>query len=105
MKDGIIKLDTDRGKQFSFTSDKYSGYLWKIGNYIIISFIESKGYLLNLFNAILRKGYGIKVPTPSVKMEKILKLKGFSKTFEYDEELGEVEIWVFGKFTKRSKKL
>jgi len=94
MIDGIINIDTDRGKEFGFTSDKYSGWLWKTGNYIIISFIESRGYLLNLFNSILRKGYGIKVPTPFARMQKILELKDFKQTFEYSKDFGEVEIWV-----------
>ncbi len=94
MEDGIINLDSDRGKQFGFTSDKYFGWLWKKGDYIIISFIESKGYLLNLFNAILKAGYGIKVPTPFARMQKILELKGFKKTFEFDKAFGEVEVWV-----------
>lgn len=99
MKDGIIHLDTDRGKQFGFTSDKFYGWLWKRGNYIIISFIESlyegQGNLSALFNNILGKNYGIKVPTPFARMEKILKLKGFRQTYEYSKTFGEsVEIWV-----------
>ena len=94
MKDGIIKIDTRRAKKFGFTSDKYFGWLWKKGNYITISLIESKGYLLALFNSILRVGYGIKVPTPFAKMQRILELKGFKQTYEWDKDFGEVEIWV-----------
>ena len=99
MKDGIIQLDTNRAKQFGFTSKKFAGYLWKKDKYILISLIESlnegQGNLSRLFNAILRKGYGIKVPTPSVRMEKILKLKSFKQTFEYDKNYRDmVELWV-----------
>lgn len=94
MKDGIIELDTDRGKELGFTSDKYGGYLWKQGNYIMLSMINSKGYLLNLFNAIKKKGYGVKVPTPLGRMEKIVQLKGFKRTWEQDEMMGAVEVWV-----------
>jgi len=99
MKDGIIKLNTDRGKKFGFFSDLFFGYLWKRGDYIIISFIESlhegQGNLSKLFSSILDEGYGIKVPTPFARMEKILRLKGFKQTYEYSKTFGEdVEIWV-----------
>jgi len=99
MKDGIIKLDTSRGREFGFTSDKFNGWLWKIDGYIYISFITSKqpgrGYLSQLFDAILSKGYGIKVPTPSALMRAILIKKGFVRKDEFDERIKEVyEIWV-----------
>jgi len=99
MKDGIIDLDTPRGKKFGFTSDKFDGWLWKAGNYIYISFIVSKqpgrGHLSQLFNAILSKGYGIKVPTPSALMQTILAKKGFARKDEFDERIEEVyEVWV-----------
>jgi len=99
MKDGIIHLDTKRGKLFGFTSDKFDGWLWKKGNYIYISFIVSKkpgqGNLSLLLNKILEKGYGIKVPTPSAKMRAILLKKGFTRKYEFDKCLKEVcEIWI-----------
>ena len=87
MKDGIIELDTDRAKELGFTSDKYFGYLWKKGNYVIISTIgcnrQNSGYLRELFALIQKKGYGIKVPNPFPKMEEICKHYGFKKTSEY----------------------
>jgi len=99
MKDGKIELDTRRGEEFGFTSDKFDGWLWKIDGYIYISFIRSKqpgrGHLSQLFDAILSKGYGIKVPTPSALMRAILIRKGFVRRDEFDEYLKEVvEIWV-----------
>ncbi len=99
MKNGIIHLDTPRGLEFDFTSDKFMGWLWKTGKYITISMIgslqESQGNLTNLFNKILDKGYGIKVPTPFPKMEQILIKKGFKQTYEYWKEVREdIEIWV-----------
>lgn len=95
MKDGIILLDSNKGKEIGFTSDNgFSGYLWKEGEYILISMIESKGRLLHLFNTIQRKGYGIKVPNPFPRMEEIVKLKGFKHTLEEVEEIGPVEVWV-----------
>ena len=105
MRDGIIILDTIAGKELGFTSDKFlcGSYLWKRGEYIYISFIHSreqrKGYLSALFDTIL-KGYGIKVPNPSVLMEAILIKKGFERTEEPSEsiELSKyhefVEVWV-----------
>jgi len=99
MKDGIIELDTSRGKEFGFISEKFDGWLWKVGNYIYISFIVSKrpghGHLSQLFDAISSKGYGIKVPTPSALMQTILAKKGFVKKYEFDERIEEAyEVWV-----------
>ncbi len=99
MKNGIISLDTPRAKQFGFTSGKFMGWLWKSDGYIIISMIQSlkgnQGNLSNLFENILNKGYGIKVPTPLGKMQSILEIKKFKQTYEYWKEMGEdIEIWV-----------
>lgn len=99
MKNGIINLDTPRGLELDFTSDKFMGWLWKTDKYITISMIgslqESQGNLSKLFNKILDKGYGIKVPSPFPKMEQILIKKGFKQTYEYWKEAREdIEIWV-----------
>ena len=106
MKDGIIELDTKAGKELGFTSDKFidgnrsqiGSYLWKKEGYIFISFIQSKekrkGHLSKLFDTILSKGYGIKVPTPSTLMEGILRKKGFERTKEHSEQHGNIEVWV-----------
>ena len=99
MRNGIINLDTPRGLEFDFTSDKFMGWLWKTGEYITIGMIgslnESQGNLSKLFNKILDKGYGIKVPSPFPKMEQILIKKGFKQTYEYWKEVGKnIEIWV-----------
>ena len=99
MNDGKIDPDSEFGKKIGFTSDKFEGWLWKIGNYIYISFIVSKqpnqGNLSKLFDNILKLGYGIKVPTPIGKMKLILKKKGFKKTYEWDDLTKQyVEVWV-----------
>ena len=106
MKDGIIELDSEAGKELGFTSDKFidgsrsqiGSYLWKKEGYIFISFIQSKenrkSHLSKLFDAILSKGYGIKVPIPSALMEAILRKKGFERTEEHSEQHGNVEVWV-----------
>lgn len=97
MQDGIIELDTDRGKQLGFTSDKFDGWLWLKEDYVCISFIVSlqpnRGNLSKLFNIIQQLGYGIKVPTPFARMKAILISHGFTQTIEDDPNLGPVEVW------------
>jgi hypothetical protein len=102
MKDGMIELDSDFGKEIGFTSDKFTGgfmggsYLWRNGDRIIISFIESKnegkGDLSRLFNSIEALGLRVAVPTPMLRMRAILKRKGFKPHGEYSE-MGTVEMW------------
>ncbi len=97
MKDGIIELDSEFGKEIGFTSDKFDGWLWKKRDYIYISCIESKqkikGNLKNLFSKILEEGYGIKVPTPIGIMQDIVVRYGFSHIIE--EEGKEIcDVWV-----------
>ena len=99
MSDHIIDLDTPLANELGFTSDKFDGYLWKSGNYVVISFIislqEGQGHLSNLFKTIESKGFGIKVPTPFARMKAIIMEKGFKKTEEWFEEADcPVEIWV-----------
>ena len=101
MKDGIILLDTIAGRELGFTQGKFMdcSYLWKRGGYIYISAIKSReerrNYLSKLFDIILSKGYGIKVPTPPLRMKVILIKKGFTKTEETSEGYPEaVEVWV-----------
>jgi len=97
-----IELDSEWGQKLGFTSDKFSGYLWKNGDYVVISFIESltqgQGNLSALFNDIQKLGYGIKVPTPFARMKAIIKKKGFTQTEEpFAPEAGiydPCEMWV-----------
>lgn len=101
MKDGLIEMDTKRGRAIGFTSDKFrkGSYLWLSKGYVYISFIVSlepgKGNLSKLFKNIQKRGYGIKVPTPFARMEAIVKSHEFKKTAEYSKEMSsEVEVWV-----------
>ena len=99
-EEGIIKPDTGFAKLIGFTSDKFDdmSYLYRVKNYIFISLIKSigehKGNLTKLFDAIQQEGYGIKVPTPLLLMEAILIKKGFHKTIEHSEQMGNIEVWV-----------
>ena len=102
MIDGIIKVDSERGKIFGLTSDKFldSTYLWKKGKYIWISLIairnRNKGHTQKLFKTILEKDFPIKVSTPLGIMPYILRKMGFKRTIEYfGEPMNESgEVWV-----------
>jgi len=93
LKDGIIELDTSFADEIGFTSGNFDGWLWCNGKHIYISCIESKhpnqGNLSKLFDAIMAKGYGIKIPPPFPKMEQIAIHKGFKLTIEKDDDSGE----------------
>ena len=95
---GIITLDSDRAKEFGFTSGKFGGYLWKSGNEIWISFIVSydqgKGNLRMLFDKIIKSGYRIVVPTPFARMEMICKKYGMKKETRRSEMVDIVECMV-----------
>jgi len=101
MSDGMVKIDSVFARKLGFTGDKFheSSYLWKRGNYIYISFIISKqpgrGNFSNLVKRILALGYGVKVPTPSAAMRRILQHLKFRRSVEYWAEVREyVEVWV-----------
>ena len=89
--DGIINLDSKRGKRLGFTHDLFDGYLWKRDKRIIISFIESrdpgKGHLKALFDRIESLGYTIAVPTPSNRMRMICEKRGMRMHREGEYEM------------------
>jgi hypothetical protein len=96
----IIDLDSEMGKEFGFTSDKFSGWLG-LGedNDIYISCIfairRGQGDFRRLVKTILSKGYTVKIPTPLGKMAEIVMKNGYKKTEEYFPEAGEMcEVWV-----------
>jgi len=97
MNDGIITLDSNNAKLFGFTSDKFGGWLWKSGNEIWISFIESydqgKGNLRTLFDKIIESGYRIVVPNPFSRMEMICKQYGMEEETRRSE-MGIIECMV-----------
>jgi len=92
--EGCIEPDSELGIKLGFTSDKFDGWLWDSGDYITISFIESrdpgKGNLKQLFDNIENMGYGIFVPTPFDRMRKICEKRrmvwaGHGSSGEYTE--------------------
>jgi len=95
----MIELDSELGKWLGFTSDKFSGYLWKVGDEIYISFIVSEkpnqGNLNKLFESIWSHGWTVKIPTPFLRMESICRRKGFEHTVEFDPHSGDyINVWV-----------
>jgi hypothetical protein len=109
MKDGIIEVDTERGKEFGLTSDLFDPgfpdmgfpgtYLWKTGDTITISFIEvrerGQGTFGKLCRTIWHKGFRVAVPTPLGNMVKILKHYKFKKTIKTDRQMGDsYEVWI-----------
>jgi hypothetical protein len=95
--DGIIELDTERGKLLGFTSEKYDGYLWKIGDAIMVSFIVSRqrGNFRELVRRIHALGLAVKVPTPLGRMQEILIKNEYQHTVEYDAGMGgNVDVWL-----------
>ncbi len=97
---GIINLDSEKAKEFGFTSDRFEdiSYLWEDNNIIWISFIMSKeqgkGYLRELFKNIKQKGYKIYVPTPFPLMERICLKYGFKKVLLKDKAFGSIEVMI-----------
>lgn len=102
MTDRMIDFNDPLAKEFGFTNDKFSGWLWIKGNIIFISFIESlqqgKGNLKTLFDTIESKGYDILVPTPFPRMQMICEKRGMKL---YSD--GEMEVMLKPDVAERLK--
>lgn len=101
-KDGIIRPGRSKlARELDFTPEKFNdtSFLWKIGEYIYISFIESRnpgeGHFSQLLKNIYKKGYGVKVPNPFPSMKEILEKKGFIQTYETNPKMGDEPIEVY----------
>ena len=95
----VIQPGSVFGTKLKFTKNKFGGYICLEDNTIWISAIISKKpgqhNLTHLFNRILKLGYEIKVPQPFPNMEDIVKAKGFTKTVEHWDKIGEdIDVWV-----------
>ena len=99
MTDGMIPVDSVDAKKIGFTSDKFvrESYLWKEGNKIMVSFIESRvqrnGNFEGLCDAIHELGFMVAVPTPSNMMRNFLNKHKFKQTYESNDG-DSVEVWV-----------
>ena len=92
-----IDLDTERAKDFGFTSDRFEGYLWERDGCVMISFVVSlrRGNFRDLCERILSHGLTVKIPTPLGRMQAIVRNAGYRETREYDRHSGDyVEVWV-----------
>ena len=98
MHNGIIEMDSNRGKELGFTSEHFShgSYLWEDRSRITISFIASraKDNFRRLAETILATGKEIAIPTPLPMMERIVRKAGYKHTIENDPVMGPVEIWL-----------
>ena len=96
INEGIINIDTESAKQLGFTSDRFDphSYLWRTGSTITISFIiaKQKGMFRQLIEAILERGFGFEIPTPSNRMREIGDKQGWSLYHKPDEVFGMVEV-------------
>lgn len=93
--DGIIELDSDAGKILGFTSDRFDGYLWRAGQSVSISFIQSyeRGNFRALVARIHELGLRVDVPTPLGRMQSIVRRNNYSRRIVNDPALGAVEVW------------
>lgn len=94
--EGIILLDSEAGTELGFTCDRFEGWLWKQGDYIVISFIKStepgRGNFVRLLEKIHAEGYGIMVPTAFTEMARILDKRKFEKS-EVQHNGETYEVW------------
>jgi len=100
LADEMILIDSELGKRFGFTSDKFlpMSYLWGKGTDVIVSFIASakqgKGHFRALVDRIQSLGYRVLVPTPLPQMEMILRKWGWIEDSVWDEQFKDyVSLW------------
>lgn len=95
--DGIIELDSERGKPFGLTSDNFAAgtYYWRVDDSVYVSFVHSKtpGAFRHSIEAILAAGLTVKIPTPLGRMQEIVLKNGYQHTTEkfLDEDC---DVWV-----------
>ena len=97
MTDGEVGLGHPIADGLGFTSDRFFGYLWIVGEDLYVSFVEARhegqGHFRAFVESALAQGYTVKVPTPLGRMEAILTKWGFRQTVE-PSEVGPCEVWV-----------
>ena len=94
---GIIEIDSERGKQLGFTSDRFhaDSYLWDDDGRVMVSFIHSKAKesFKALVDAILAEGKAVAVPTPLPRMEQIVRKNGYAHEVEMTEIGEPCDVW------------
>jgi len=96
--DGCYNPGQGLASELGFTSDLFSGWIWKKGSEIYISFIESRypgqGNFSRPLDNILGAGYTPVIPTAMGRMEAILMAKGYSHCWEWWDEMGDwCDVW------------
>jgi len=95
--DGCILPDSTWGKEFGFTSDRFDGWLWKMGHWIVVSQITShepgSGHFKHLIRRIKDFAFDVAVPTPLAQMEAVLRRWRWSPHLIGDPTFGTVELW------------
>lgn len=92
LKEGIIRIGKAPAA-WNFNAERFAGdsYLWKTGDRIMVSFIESKKkgqkYFSELVKAIEADGLKVAVPTPLGQMVEILTKWGFKPHLEEDAQI------------------
>lgn len=80
---GLIRVDSEKGKQLGLTSDRFTedSYLWLEGDTLwlsqLISKKEHQGYVLNILKTAKAKGYDMLCLPVSERMKMILSRFGF----------------------------
>ncbi len=95
---GMIEVDSERGRELGFTSDRFStdSYLWEEPERIMVSLIFSRtpGNFRALVRCIHEQGKAVAVPTPLGDMRRIVEKCGYRFTLEHDDQMGETcEVW------------
>lgn len=95
---GMIAVDSERGMELGFTSDRFSAdsYLWEEPERIMVSLIFSRtpGNFRYLVRRIHEQGKAVAVPTPLGDMRQIVEKCGYRFALEEDEAMGETcEVW------------
>jgi hypothetical protein len=105
---GMIAIDSERGKELGFTSDRFSpdSYLWEEPERIMISLIFSRtpGNFRYLVRRIHEQGKDVAVPTPLGDMRRIVEKCGYQFALEFDEATdGTCEVWTCSAPAKEGK--
>ena len=98
----MIAVDSDKGKGFGFTSDKWEddSYLWmdeanrRVLLSLVIARYPGKGALTDLIKSIEVLGLKVAVPCPLAQMKAILRKWDFRPNEEWSDATGEpIDVW------------
>lgn len=99
--DGMINPSDEAALSAGFTTERFTcqSYIWKVGDTIYISMVESRhpgrGHFRYMVESILMQGMTVKVSTPLYDMRRILVKNGFEHSLEYDAKLETfVEVYI-----------